>query len=127
MSKIVKETQELLKLKITEAIAGAIADGALPEAEVPEFIIERPADKKNGDFSTNAAMAGARAFRKAPRMIAEAIVAHLSLQGTLFDRAEIAGPGFINFYLSQEYYAAIVADVLACGDDYGRSNYGEDK
>ena len=127
MSKIVKETQELLKLKITEAIAGAIADGALPEAEVPEFIIERPADKKNGDFSTNAAMAGARAIRKAPRMIAEAIVAHLSLQGTLFDRAEIAGPGFINFYLSQEYYAAIVADVLACGDDYGRSNYGEDK
>jgi len=127
MSKIVQQTQDTLKLKITEAMQAAIAAGALPEAALPEFIIEKPADKKNGDFSTNAAMAGARAFRKAPRMIAEAIVSNLSLEGTLFERAEIAGPGFINFWLSQKYYADIVKDVLESGEEYGRSNYGEGK
>ncbi len=127
MSKIVKETQAALKSKIETAMHSAIAAGDLPEAELPAFIIERPADKKNGDFSTNAAMAGARAFRKAPKMIAEAITAHLHLEDTLFERAEIAGPGFINFYLSQDYYAAIVEDVLASGDSYGSSDYGEGK
>lgn len=127
MSKIVKETQAALKSKIETAMRSAIAAGDLPEAELPAFIIERPADKKNGDFSTNAAMAGARAFRKAPKMIAEAITAHLHLEDTLFERAEIAGPGFINFYLSQDYYAAIVQDVLASGDSYGSSDYGEGK
>lgn len=127
MSKIVKETQAILKQKIEEAMRSAIAAGDLPEATLPAFIIERPADKKNGDFSTNAAMAGARAFRKAPKMIAEAITEHLHLEDTLFEKAEIAGPGFINFYLSQNYYAAIVEDVLTCGDSYGSSDYGEDK
>ena len=127
MSKIVKETQDILKNKITEAIQSAIEKGELPEAELPAFIIEKPADKKNGDFSTNAAMAGARAFRKAPGMIAEAIVSNLQLEGTLFDRAEIAGPGFINFYLSQEYYSKIVEDVIESGDDYGRSGFGGGK
>ena len=57
--------------------------------------------------------------------IAEAIVARLSLEDTLFEKAEIAGPGFINFTLSQDYYAAIVADVLAGGDSYGSSDYGK--
>ena len=127
MSKLVKQTQEELKSRITAAIDCAIANGDLPEAEIPAFIIEKPADKKNGDFSTNAAMAGARAFRKAPRQIAEAIVSNLDLSGTLFERAEIAGPGFINLFLSQEYYSRIVEDVIACGDDYGRSDYGEGK
>ena len=127
MSKLVKETQETLKQKIEAAMRSAVAAGDLPEAELPAFIIERPADKKNGDFSTNAAMAGARAFRMAPRMIAEAITAHLQLEDTLFERAEIAGPGFINFFLSQDYYAEIVEDVLAAGDSYGSSDYGEGK
>lgn len=127
MSKLVKQTQDELKNRITQAIGSAIANGELPEAEIPAFIIEKPADKKNGDFSTNVAMAGARAFRKAPRMIAEAIVSNLDLTGTLFERAEIAGPGFINLFLAQEYYAKIVEDVIACGDDYGKSDYGQGK
>lgn len=127
MSQLVKKTQDVLKNKIIEAVNAATAKSELPEADMPEFIIEKPADSKNGDFSTNIAMAGARAYHKAPRMIAESIVANLNLENTLFDRAEIAGPGFINFYLSDEYYSQIVLDVVDKGDSYGNSNYGEGK
>ena len=68
---------------ITQAANAAMADGSLPQAELPAFITEIPADRKNGDVASNMAMAGARAWHKAPKMIAEAILAHLpSLQGT---------------------------------------------
>ncbi|MBE6720823.1 MAG: arginine--tRNA ligase [Ruminococcaceae bacterium] len=127
MSKIVKETQIELKNKITDAVELAIKNGELPDAPLPEFIIEKPSDKKNGDFSSNIAMAGARAFKKAPRMIAESIVNNLSLEGSLFERAEIAGPGFINFFLSDEYYSAVLRDVVESGEDYGKSDFGEGK
>lgn len=127
MSQLVMQTQDVLKNKITDAVKTAIQKGELPQAEIPEFIIETPADKKNGDFSTNIAMAGARAFHKAPKMIAESIVASLDLDGSLFDRAEIAGPGFINFYLCDAYYSQIVLDVVSKGEDYGKSNYGGGK
>lgn len=127
MSKLVKETQNQLKEKIISAVNLAVSKGELAEGALPEFIIEKPADKKNGDFSSNIAMAGARVFKKAPRMIAEAIVSNLDLEGTLFERAEIAGPGFINFYLSKKYYSKIVEDVISCGDAYGRSDYGKGK
>ena len=70
MSKIIKQTQELLKSCITNAVNKAIEDGALPQADVPEFIIEQPADRKNGDYSSNIAMAGARAFHQSPRLYA---------------------------------------------------------
>lgn len=127
MSYLVKETENVLKDKILSAIKVATTKGELPEAEVPEFIIEKPADKKNGDFSTNIAMAGARAYHKAPRMIAESIVNNIDLQDVFVDKVEIAGPGFINFYLSDDYYSQIVLDVLNKGDEYGRSSYGEGK
>ena len=86
---------------LENAAAAAMASGALPQAELPAFIVEIPADVKNGDVASNLAMAGARAFRKAPRQIAEAIVGALDLSGSLFDRVEIAGPGFINLFLGQ--------------------------
>ena len=127
MSKIVSETEKTLNNMIISAIDKAVSTGALPDAEKPEFIIEKPADKKNGDFSTNAAMAGARSYHKAPRMIAEAIVSNMDFEGTLIDRAEIAGPGFINFYLSDRYYSKIVKDAVEQGENYGKSDYGKGK
>lgn len=127
MSQIVKQTQDALNEKIIAAVNEAMASGKLPQGEIPQFIIEKPADKRNGDFSTNIAMAGARTFKAAPRVIAQAIIDSLDLNSTLIDRAEIAGPGFINFYLSDEYYSQIVLDVVDKGDSYGRSNYGEGK
>lgn len=127
MSKLVKETQNKLNEIIVAAVKSATAKGELPESDMPSFIIEKPSDKKNGDFSTNIAMAGARCYHKAPKMIAESIVNSLDLDGTLIDRAEIAGPGFINFYLSDDYYSKIVLDAVEQGENYGRSDYGNGK
>ena len=127
MSKIVKETESKLYNAIVNAVNTATDKGDLPEAQMPKFIIEKPADKKNGDFSSNIAMAGARAYHQAPRAIAEAIVKNFSFDDGYIDRCEIAGPGFINFYLSDKYYSEILKDVVESGDSYGRSDYGEGK
>ena len=127
MSKIVKKTEIELKNIIEKAVKKAVSNGALPEAEMPQFNIEKPANKDNGDYSTNVAMAGARAFKKAPRMIAEAIVSCIDLDGTAFERVEIAGPGFMNFFLSQQFYSNVLKDVFSCGKDYGKSDYGQGK
>lgn len=127
MSKIVKETQLELKKRIVNAVEKAMENGELPKAEIPEFIIEVPSNRENGDFSSNIAMAGARAFKNAPRKIAEAIQNNLELENTYFEKCEIAGPGFMNFYLDQSYYSAVVEDVLEKGEDYGKSDYGNGK
>lgn len=127
MSKIVKKTEIELKNIIEQAVKKAVSNGALPEAEMPQFNIEKPANKDNGDYSTNVAMAGARAFKKAPRMIAEAIASCINLDGTAFERVEIAGPGFMNFFLSQQFYSDVLKDVFSCGKDYGKSDYGQGK
>ena len=70
-------------------------------------------------------MAGARAYRMAPRKFAEAIEAKLDLSGTYFTRCEIAGPGFLNFFLSPRFYADVLRDVEQEGEAYGRSDYGK--
>lgn len=127
MSKIVKETQNILREKIMDALGRAVADGALAQEPIPGFIIEVPKDKANGDFSTNVAMACAKCFRKPPRQIAEILVSYLELADTLFEKAAVAGPGFINFYLGDRYYAEVLKDVVQCGADYGKSDYGQGK
>ena len=117
------EARELL----TQAVNTAMEKGLLPAAELPEFIVEVPADVKNGDIASNLALAGARAFKTAPRKIAEAIVECLpTLEGSLFQRVEIAGPGFINLFLSDVYFADIVR-AAASRDDFGRTNFGQGK
>lgn len=127
MSKVVSLAKEQLINLITEAMNSAIASGDLPEAELPAFTVERPADRTHGDWATNAAMAGARVFRSAPQKIAAAITANVDLEGTYFDKCEIAGPGFINFFLSPKFNADILLDVNTMGDAYGTSNFGEGK
>ena len=111
---------------LENAAAAAMASGALPQAELPAFIVEIPADVKNGDVASNLAMAGARAFRKAPRQIAEAIVGALDLSGSLFDRVEIAGPGFINLFLGSGWFTGVLR--AACSEpEYGRTDGGAGK
>ena len=108
---------------LTDAVKAAITDGTLPEAALPDFIVEIPADVKNGDIASNVAMAGARAFHKAPRQIAEAITAKLQLDGSLFDRFEVAGPGFINLFLGQDWFTSVVRAAVA-NPAYGRTDAG---
>ena len=112
---------------LTQAAQAAMADGSLPQAELPAFITEIPGDPKNGDVASNLAMAGARVWRKAPRQIAEALLAHLpSLENSCFARVETAGPGFINLYLSPAFFAGVVLASCAC-PDYGRTDAGQGK
>ena len=127
MSKVVSQARSQIRNMIIEAVGRAVADGKLPAEPMNDFIVEVPGDRANGDYSANAAMVNARAFRQAPRKIAETIVGYMDKADSYFDRIEVAGPGFINFYLGDSYYADVLLDVRACGDSYGRSDYGRGK
>ena len=104
---------------VKAAIETAIANGELAQPEVmKDFVVEIPQDLRNGDFSTNAAMVNSKVFRSNPRAIATAIMKYMEFDGTFFERAELAGPGFINFFLGKEYFETVVkagANLLVAG------------
>lgn len=127
MSKVADKAKKQIKNIILEAVGKAVAQGALPAEPMNDFGIEVPNDRANGDFSSNAAMVNARAFRSAPRKIAEAIAENMDITDTYFSKVEVAGPGFINFYLCDSYYADVLLDIRESGDNYGRSDYGNGK
>lgn len=127
MSYFIKKTEEDLHQCLLCAIEKATVAGTLPCVPLPAFKIEVPSNRENGDYSTNVAMVGAKAFHLAPRVIAQAITEQLDLSGTVFCNYTIAGAGFINFFVGQAFYAAIVAEVLEKGADYGKSEFGAGK
>ena len=127
MSYIVNEAQKQLRDAVNAAVEAAVKNGEFQSAPTAPFNVEIPADRANGDFSANAAMAWARELRSAPKKIAETIVNNINLDSTYFERCESAGPGFLNFYLDGSYYAAVLKDIKAKGKDYGRSDYGKGK
>ena len=94
---------------------------------MPAFTLEVPADHSHGDWAANVAMVSARVFHAAPRKIAQALSDNLDLSGTFFDRCEIAGPGFLNFFYRPAFYAAVLRDIQQSGADYGRSDFGANK
>ena len=112
---------------LTDALKKAIESGKLPEAEIPEFAIEVPADSAHGDFASNIAMVCARAFRRSPKMIADAILECLNLEGSCLSRCEVAGAGFINFFLADSWYGDSVKAVLDQKENFGRSDFGKGK
>ena len=120
---IIEETQSALRQGVAAACAQAMAAGTLPEAALPDFVIETPKDEKNGDFSTNLAMQLTRILRQNPRKIAEAIVGGIDLPGRV-ERVEIAGPGFINFYLVPGWLNRVLPAIQEEDADYGKSNAG---
>ncbi|MEG0910905.1 MAG: arginine--tRNA ligase [Ruthenibacterium sp.] len=118
------ETRALLM----RGVKNAMANGTLPEKELPDFVVEIPNDNKNGDIASNIAMAGARVFGMAPRKIAQAIVDALpSLQDSMFTKVEIAGPGFLNLFFSDAWFAGVVLAANLNGDTYGRTDFGAGK
>ena len=124
MSFLVQQAQAQIQQAILDAAAAAFAAGEISVVPAAPFTLETPADRRNGDLSSNAAMAWARELRSAPRKIAEAIVSRIDLSNTYALRCEAAGAGFLNFYYGDAYYAAVVADVLEKGEAYGRSDAG---
>lgn len=126
MSSIVDQVKQDIRETVLSAAGRCVADGAFEPVPLPDFKIEVPADRDHGDFAVNAAMVWAKALHKAPRAIAEQLVNNMA-PGGYISRVEIAGPGFMNLYLSDRFYSDIVLDVLARGDAYGRSNHGNGK
>ena len=127
MTNLISDTFIQAKELVMKAMGELVADGTFPAEPVPAFNTEIPADSKNGDVSTNAAMVCARPFRNNPRKIAEAIVSKIDLNGSYFARCEVAGPGFINFFYSTEWYATVVATVLEQKEKYGETDLGAGK
>lgn len=113
------EMKDLLKQGITEALNKAIAAGTLPAGDYPDVALEVPPQKEFGDFASNIAMQSARVAHKAPRIIAHAIVDGMDYPW--LDHAEIAGAGFINFFLKNDVIYDTLKQILAAGDVYGHA------
>jgi arginyl-tRNA synthetase len=118
------EMKELLKQGIGEALAKAVRSGALPEGEYPDVVLEVPPQKQFGDFASNIAMQSARVAHKAPKIIAQAIVAEMDYPW--LDKAEIAGAGFINFFLNNTVLYDTLQHILAAGAAYGQAELRPD-
>jgi arginyl-tRNA synthetase len=119
---IVEQVEHTLKEAIKNAV---VAAGLATEEQLPEVLLEKPKEKSHGDYSTNMAMQLARIAKKAPRMIAEDIVQHLDQQQASIEKIEIAGPGFINFFMNNQYLTNLIPTILEQGDRYGESNAGQ--
>lgn len=119
---VLAETEQQLKNEIGAAVVRA---SLATEEELPSIILEKPRDKSHGDFATNIAMQLARIAKKAPRMIAEDIVAAIDQENAAIDQIEIAGPGFINFRMKDNYLETLVATILEAGSSYGKTDMGQ--
>ena len=127
MSLLVKQAIAELRTAIMDAAGRAVADGEFPAVPLSDFNVEVPANRDFGDYSANDAMAWARDLHCAPRKIAQALIDRMELCDTFFERCEVAGAGFLNFYLRSSFNACIIQDILEKGDSYGRSDYGRGK
>ena len=122
---------ELAKQQVKETVMNAlgrlVAEGKIEAVPLPAFNVERPADVSHGDFSCNAAMASAKALKSNPRAIGQMIAEAAILDGTAFEKIEVAGPGFLNFFISPAWFNETVGEVISSGSDYGKTELGKGK
>jgi arginyl-tRNA synthetase len=116
--------KEQISRAISEAIAQLAEDGSIATAFSGEVQVTRTKDPVHGDFATNIAMVFAKQVQMAPRDFANLLVNQLQ-SSTLFEKIEIAGPGFINFFIAQNDQTQIVTRILAAGESYGRNKTGQ--
>ena len=124
MANLIQTARDQVAELTQKAYEKAAAQGLLPQGETIRGTVEVPKDSRNGDFASSFAMAGAKALKMAPRAIAQIILDNLELEGTLFQRAEIAGPGFLNFFYSPNWYQQVLGAVEADPAGYGSSDVG---
>ncbi|MCI9310790.1 MAG: arginine--tRNA ligase, partial [Lawsonibacter sp.] len=124
MTNMIQAAKNQVAALTQAAYERAAAAGALPAGAEVKATIEIPKDTAHGDYASSFAMAGAKALHMAPRAIAQAIVDHLELEGSYFNKVEIAGPGFLNFTLGPKWYGDVLSAVEAEGSDYGSSDEG---
>ena len=124
MANLIQTARDQVAELTQKAYEKAAAQGLLPQGETIRGTVEVPKDSRNGDFASSFAMAGAKALKMAPRAIAQIILDNLELEGTLFQRAEIAGPGFLNFFYSPNWYQQVLGAVEADPAGYGSRDVG---
>ena len=128
MSNMIQSAMDQVAALTWAAYEKAFAAGVLPAGGAMATVtIEIPRDTSHGDYASNFAMAGARELHMAPRAIAQAIVDHLELEGSYFQKAEIAGPGFLNFTLGPKWYGEVLRAIEEEGPDYGSGDRGAGK
>ena len=127
MSNLIYSASLEVREIIMKSLGELVSTGELSAEPIPAFNVEIPADKSHGDLSTNVAMICARAFKMAPRKIADLIISKIILDGTYFEKVEVAGSGFINFFLSQKWFSEVVSSVLDEKKHYGETNLGQGK
>ncbi|MDU2066452.1 MAG: arginine--tRNA ligase [Sporomusaceae bacterium] len=115
--------KESLTNLIYEAAKQAVADKVFTAETFPDIILEVPPQKEFGDFATNFAMQLARTARMNPRQVAVALTERM--KGSFLEKTEIAGPGFINFYLKKNWLYDLLAEALAAGENYGNTTKGQ--
>ena len=124
MYNAVNEAKEQVKEMIMGALGRMVAEGKVPAEPIPAFQVTVPADVSHGDFSANAALVSAKAFRSNPRAIAQMIADSIEFAGTAFEKVEVAGPGFLNFFVGADWFSGVVRHINDLGADYGRTDLG---
>ena len=124
MSNMIQAARAQVAQLTQQAYEKAAQAGLLPEGAQVKATIEIPKDTAHGDYASSFAMAGAKALHKAPRAIAQAIVDNLELEGSYFQKVEIAGPGFLNFTLGPKWYGEVLSAVEREGAEYGANTEG---
>lgn len=127
MSYLVNKVSEQINEIVYKATDKCVSEGVFALNPETAFSVDIPSDRTHGDFAVNAALVWARALRLAPRAIADNLVSAMNFEGTYISKCEVAGPGFMNFFLSDKYYADIIADVEEKNENYGKSDYGKGK
>lgn len=127
MNNMIELAKQQVKETVMNALGRLVAEGKIEAVPLPAFNVERPADVSHGDFSCNAAMASAKALRNNPRAIGQMIADAAVLEGTVFEKIEVAGPGFLNFFISPLWFNETVGEVISSGSDYGKTELGNGK
>ena len=127
MNNMIELAKQQVKETVMNALGRLVAEGKIEAVPLPAFNVERPADVSHGDFSCNAAMASAKALRNNPRAIGQMIADAAVLDGTVFEKIEVAGPGFLNFFISPLWFNETVGEVISSGSDYGKTELGKGK
>lgn len=127
MKNMIELAKQQVKETVMNALGRLVAEGKIEAVPLPAFNVERPADVSHGDFSCNAAMASAKALKNNPRAIGQMIADAAILDGTVFEKIEVAGPGFLNFFISPIWFNETVGEVISSGSDYGKTELGKGK
>ena len=127
MKNMIELAKQQVKETVMNALGRLVAEGKIEAVPLPAFNVERPADVSHGDFSCNAAMASAKALKNNPRAIGQMIADAAILDGTVFEKIEVAGPGFLNFFISPVWFNETVGEVISSGSDYGKTELGKGK